>query len=221
MRWLQSMRSWFPFMDPLQTALGSMEGWGWVAWYSTWSSNSGVSCPTQVKEWLATSWVITVARAGQEGRMRVSREHIHLRHTRTTLGVLQPLFGAVDPGGSGGPPSGPGSIFPEKMPWSESPWAAVVLLLLQQRQRGRRTPGELGLWLLVTTQPLHFPQKHNYQESKLLEIIFRSDDGSQGLVDGDSVRHTLIISSPLSYLFSTCVCVSVSQSCPTLWPHEL
>ena len=64
----------------------------------------------------------------------------------------------------------------------------------------------------MTTQPLHFPQKHNYQESKLLEIIFRSDDGSQGLVDGDSVRHTLIISSPLSYLFlRVCVYQSLSR----------
>ena len=63
----------------------------------------------------------------------------------------------------------------------------------------------------MTTQPLHFPQKHNCQESELLEIIFRRDDGSQGLIDGDSVRHTLIISSPLFLLFFyMCVCISLS-----------
>ena len=63
----------------------------------------------------------------------------------------------------------------------------------------------------MTTQPLLFPQKHNCQESELLEIFFRRDDGSQGLVDGDSVRHTLIISSPLFLpFFYTCVCISRS-----------
>ena len=39
---------------------------------------------------------------------------------------------------------------------------------------------EFDLQLFITTQPLHFPQEHNCQQSNLLEIIFWIEEGRGG-----------------------------------------
>lgn len=40
---------------------------------------------------------------------------------------------------------------------------------------------EFELQLFLTTQPLHFPEEHNCQESNLLEIIFWIEEGRGGI----------------------------------------